>query len=211
MSHCRGIDPHFKMRWGTRCSFQVEAGNSGFLLICDGNLGEPLELPKESQESFRVVRGNSGLLSSRLRGIYPHFTLEGGESHGFSQLVVGNSGFLSNCDDDVGEPLVLTQGSQASIRVTMRNLELLSCRCKRIRPHLELRYETWGTTAFATGFLRFLSSFNRGVKPHLMLRHGTLLSSQVEKEVSRPPVELRQGTQAFSRSATGESDLLSCC
>ena len=108
----------------------------------------------------------------------------GGGSRGFSQLAVGNSGFLSNCNGDLGEPLVLTQGSQASFRVMRMNSELLSCHCRRIGPHLELRHEKWGTTAFVTGLWGFLSSFNRGVKPHLVLKHGTLLSSQVEKDVS---------------------------
>jgi len=46
-------------------------------------------------------------------------------------------------------------------------------------PHLELRWETQGSSPAATGISGFLPWFNRGVRPRLVLRHGTLLYSRV--------------------------------
>ena len=43
---------------------QVVAGSLGLLSSYDRDLREPLELQKCSQASFRVARGNSGLLLS---------------------------------------------------------------------------------------------------------------------------------------------------
>ena len=59
-----------------------------------------------------------------------------------------------------------------------------------------------------TGVSGFLSSFNRGVSPQLAVRNSTSQSNC--KRGVRPPVELMQGTLAFWRAATGESDLPSC-
>lgn len=70
-----------------------------------------------------------------------------------------------------------------------------------------LRWESWGTTAFATGFGVAIKFQQRNQVT--VLRHRTPLSSRVEKDVIL--VKLRQGTQVFSRGATRESDLPSCC
>ena len=59
-SRSRGIGPHLEVRWDTS---RVVARNSGFLSSGHGCLREPLELHKGSQAPFRVLRGNSGLLS----------------------------------------------------------------------------------------------------------------------------------------------------
>ena len=53
------------------------AGNSEFLSSKDGYLGEPLELRKGIQASFRVLKGNAGLLSRPYRGKGPHLTFGG--------------------------------------------------------------------------------------------------------------------------------------
>ena len=75
---------------------------------------------------------------------------------------------------------------------------------------LKLRWGTQHSSPVATRISGFLLSFNRGVTPHLVLMHGTPLSSRVVKGVSGL-LELRWGTQTFSRGATRESDLPSCC
>ena len=74
---------------------------------------------------------------------------------------------------------------------------------------LELWRETQHSFPVATRISGFLLSFNRGVTPHLVLMHGTPLSSCVVKGVSGL-LELRWGTQTFYRGATRESDLPSC-
>ena len=71
---------------------------------------------KGSQASFQVLRGNAGLLSSGCRGIGFHVALRG-ESRGFSRGVAGTSWFLSSCDEELREPLMLDKVSQAYFRV----------------------------------------------------------------------------------------------
>ena len=58
-------------------SFQIVAGNSGFLLSWDGYLGEPLVLYKGSQSSFPVLRQDLGWLSKCSRGKGPPLELWG--------------------------------------------------------------------------------------------------------------------------------------
>ena len=48
---------------------RVVVGSLGFLLTCNSELGEPLELQKGSEPSYQVTRGNLGLLSSHCSGI----------------------------------------------------------------------------------------------------------------------------------------------
>ena len=92
---------------------------------CSGELKERLELPKGSQASIRVLRGNSGLLSRCCKGKGAHLALWR-ESRGFSRVRVGSLGFLLSCDGDLREPLVLAQGIQASFRVA-RGKSISSC------------------------------------------------------------------------------------
>ena len=47
-----------------------------------------------------------------------------------------------------------------------------------------LNLVTWGSSPVAMGIARVLSSFNRGLRRRLILRHRTLLSSKVVKGVS---------------------------
>ena len=67
----------------------------------------------------------------------------------------------------------------------------------------------------------FLSICNRDLGVPVKFQHGSHALSRIEawnsafltiyKRGVRPPVELRRGTPAFSRGATQESDLPSCC
>ena len=66
---------------------------------------------KGSQASFQVLRGNAGLLSSGCRAIGFHVALRG-ESRGFSRGVAETSWFLSSCDEELREPLMLGKVSQ---------------------------------------------------------------------------------------------------
>ena len=148
------------MRCGPQDSSRVAAGNSGFLSSCDRNLGEPPELPKGSQASFQVVRGNSAITLESLQGNLASSRIEWGMSCFFPSCG-RKPGYLLNCDRDLREPLVLPKGSQAFFRVARGKLGLISNCCRGIRPHLELRWETKGSTTVSTGISGFLSSFNK--------------------------------------------------
>ena len=140
LSHCRGIGPHLKLRWGTRGSCWVEVRNSGFFSSCDGELGDPFELKQVSQSPSWGARGKSWFLSSGSTGNGSHFEMRWG-TWCSSRVVVGSSGFLSSCDGYPGEPLKLQKGSQASFRVARGDSGFVSSRCRGIGPHFWLRWD----------------------------------------------------------------------
>ena len=76
--------------------------------------------PQGSQVSFQDARGDSGLLSSRYRGVRRHLALNG-ESCGFSRVAAGSLTFLSSCDRELRECLVFSHRSQASSLVVRGN------------------------------------------------------------------------------------------
>ena len=82
---------------------------------------------------------------------------------GTSFVISGKTGLLSSCEGQLGIPLKSWHGNRASPRVER---------------------ETWGSCLVLTGILEFLSSLNRGVRLHLVLRHGSPLSSLVVKGLS---------------------------
>ena len=75
----------------------------------------------------------------------------------------GKSSLHSSCKGALGIPLQLVQG---------------------IGPHLELRLEPKCSSPVLTWISGFLWSFNRGVRPHFMWRHGTPLPSRGVKGLS---------------------------
>ena len=78
-------------------------------LSCDRDLTEPLILSLASQESFRVVRGLSGFLSSWCRGLGPHPELRL-ETQDSSPVLTWISGFLWRFPWGVSHYLVLRHG-----------------------------------------------------------------------------------------------------
>ena len=154
-----------------------------FLSSGDGYVGELLELPKGCQVPVRGSRGNVGFFSRLCSRKGPHLTLWG-ESPGFSRVVAGKLGFLSSCDGDLRDPLVLPQESQVSIRVERVLSGFLCSRCKGKGPHLKLTLEPQGSSPVLTWIFGFLWSFDRGVRPCLVWRHGTLLPSRGVKGLS---------------------------
>ena len=94
-----------------------------------------------------------------------------------------------------GVPLELQRGSQGPARVASEKSGLFSSCERRVRiplkslpcvigPCLEFSWETQCSSPAATGISGFLSRFNKGVRPRLVLRHGTLHFSRVVKEGS---------------------------
>ena len=68
---CSRKGPHFAWRGESPGFSWVTAGNLGFLWSYDGDIRFLIMFPQESQVSMRVVRGLSGFLSSRCRGLWP--------------------------------------------------------------------------------------------------------------------------------------------
>ena len=62
-------------------------------------------------------------------------------------------------------------------------LGFLSCHCSVIQPHLELRKETQDPSPAVTEVTGYLSWFNRLARPLLILRLGTLISTQIVKKL----------------------------
>ena len=91
------------MRCGLQDSSRVAAGNSGFLSSCDRNLGEPPELPKGSQASFQVVRGNLAITLESLQGNLASSRIEWGDVVFFPEL-----------RQEARVPLELRQGPQGT-------------------------------------------------------------------------------------------------
>ena len=188
--------------------------------MCGRKILVPLELQWGLQETSRVASGKSSLLSScKGERVIALESLQGNQASSHNER--GNSGcflrcnwkfgFLSSCDGDLREPLMLPQVSQASFQFARGTSRYLSSHCRGIGPHLELRHVTQSSSPVAAGILGFLSSFNRGVRPRLMLRQETFAFLLSCKSGIMPPVEFGWGTWAFSRGEPVESDLLSCC
>ena len=78
------------------------------------------------------------------------------ESCGFTQVVVGNSWFLSSNYGDGSEPLVVSQGCQISYLIARDSLGFfLSCDMD-IGMHLKLRREFQRPFPIVTAILRFV-------------------------------------------------------
>ena len=90
--HGRGIRPQFAWKWeskGVSEFWQEVWVPSSF----HGDLREPLMLSLGSQESFQVVRGLSGFLSSWCRQLGPHLEMRR-ETQGSSPVLTRISGSL---------------------------------------------------------------------------------------------------------------------
>ena len=107
-----------------------------------------------------------------------------GESPGFSRVLAGNLWFLLSYNGDMRDPLVFPQESQASMRVERGLPRFLSSRCRVLGPHLQLRLEAQCSPPVLTWNSGFLWSFNRGVRPRVLWRYASKLSSRPVKVVS---------------------------
>ena len=163
-----------------------------------------MHLWQKSLGSSRVAIGETGLLIRcegkvriRLKSKQGNWLSSRGE--------VGNTGLFSRCGGKLVVPLWLLlvhKGSQACFQVVRGNSRLLSRHCRGIGLHLELRQKTQDSSPVVTGISWFLLSFSRAVRPRLLLKHGTLLSSLVVKGVSIScRVEARN--LGFSRGTIG--------
>ena len=137
---------------------------------------ELLELPKRCQVPFQGSRGKVEFLSSRCSRKGPNLALMG-ESPRFSQVASGRLEFLLSCDGDLRDLLMLPQEIQVPLGIPLQS----------VQEHRASSQAEDGTSRFLSSsnmVFGFLWSFNRGVRPHLLWRHGTPLPSRSGKGVS---------------------------
>ena len=176
-----------------------------FLSRGDGYLRELPELYEGCQVPFCISGGNVGFLWRQCSGKGPHLALSG-ESRGFSRVLVGILGYLSSCDRDLRDPLVLLQRSRVSFRDSRGTSGFLSSRCRQI-----------GLCLQCTGNSVFLSSSNRDLGLFINVHLESQASSSVEAWNSaflsscargvRAPVEFWSGIWASSRGSAWETGL----
>ena len=154
-----------------------------FLSSGDGYVAEILKLPQGCQGPFRGSRVKVRFLFRSRSGKRPHLALRG-ESLGFSRVVAANLGFLSSYDEDLRDPLVWPQESPVSMRVARGLSGFLSSQCLVLGPHLELWQKPQCSPSMLTWISGFLLNFNNGVRPRLLWRHASSLSSRALKVVS---------------------------
>ena len=135
------------------------------------------QLRQGPQGTSRVASWKSSLLSScewerrialeALQGNQDSSPIEGEISWCFSSCS-RKFAFLSSCLGNLREPFMLPVGNQAAFQVARGTWEFLSSHCQGMESHLEMRQVTQGSSPLATGISGFLSSFNKGVRPHLI-------------------------------------------
>ena len=148
----------------------------------DGYFGELLSCIHGVKDPSRSREKVGFLLRCRsIKG--PHLALRD-ESPGFCRFVSGLLGLLLSYDGDLRDPLVWPQESPVT-RGVVRGLSGFLCSpCWGRGPHLDLRPEPQGSSPVLTWISGFLWSFLRGVRPCLMCRHASLLSSRAGNAMS---------------------------
>ena len=149
------------------------------------------------------------MLWRQCRGIRHHRALNV-ESCGFTQVVVGNSWFLSSNNRDGSEPLVVSQGCQASFLVAGDTMGFFSSFDRVIGMHLYLRRKIHRSFPVVTAILRFVYILQGSQALSRVEARKTSLVSSL-KWGGRPHFEMGWRTRAFFRTATRESDLPECC
>ena len=114
-SHGRGIRPQFTWKWESQGVSELRQ-EVWIPSSCHGDLREPLMLSLGSQESFRIVRGLSGFLSSWCRGLGPHLKLRRATQDS-SPALRGISGFLCRLQWEVRRGFMLGHGTLLPSRV----------------------------------------------------------------------------------------------
>ena len=119
--------------------------------------------------------------------------------------LAGRLGFLCSCVSTFGTTRVSSGKSdllwrcEGHLRIPRSSLQ------GSIGPHLELRWETQGSSPFLTSIAGSLQSWNRRVRPHLVSRNGTLLASRVVHGVKSHLSSCIWNLQLFPDDATGVS------
>ena len=134
-------------------------------LICGGKLSVPLEWTGILGTFLICTKGYKYPVTYQ-EGMW-HFSRETllwkkassrveGKSRGFSRVVAGSLGFISSCDGDLMDRLVLPQRSQVPFRVLRGPSGFLSSHCPRIGLCLDFSRETQCSSPVVTGISGFL-------------------------------------------------------
>ena len=143
--------------------------------------------------------GKTQLLCMQCSGIGHHLTVVG-KSHCFSQVAAGTWGMFSSYGG------MALQNSCFERDISGFSLRL----CRAIGTPLEVRRDIQGPMPVATVVFGFLSIFERSQASSPFEALNSMCLSRCQRDV-RPPIEIRQGTRAFSRVSTGDSDIPSSC
>ena len=111
-----------------------------------------------------------------------------GESPPFYRVVAGNLGFLSSSDEDLRDPVLWPQESPVSMQIARGLSGFLRSHCWGRVSHLDLTSETHISAPMPTWISAFLWSFHREVRPRLVWKHASLVSSRAGKSVRLPVV-----------------------
>ena len=153
-----------------------------FLSSGDGYVRELLELPQGCQGPFRGSRGKVGFLLRCRSRKWPHLMLKEEspaflklqqETWGPSRVTTGTSGTHSCCLRKVQSPA----SCEGPLWIPLQSIP-------GPRSSSGLRREPQGSSTVLTWTSGFLWSFHRGVRPRLVWRHASTLSSQAGKAVS---------------------------
>ena len=119
----QGMGPHLHVRWETRGTSRIVAGNKGFHLRCDGDLRTPFNCMKRVKPHLKIgegtrecslgAAGTNGLMS-RGRGNLLVFLELQREAWNSSPANPWNSGSLTCCFREVKSPCELQGASQDS-------------------------------------------------------------------------------------------------
>ena len=147
----QGIGPHLQMRFDTRGSSQVVAGNSAFITSCDGDLWAPLCCMKGVMPPLESGEGTRDCLLGAV----------GENASSLIDRVI--SWVFSSCGRRLGiplqvpkelrEPLVLPQGSQVSIQVVRASAGFIWSHDRGIGPQSAWKGESQGVSSGAEGSL----------------------------------------------------------
>ena len=147
------------------------------------------------------------MFSRCCRRKWPRLALTGA-SRGLSRVAAGGLRFLSRYHRELREPLLLPQGSQASIRVVRASAGMLWSHSRGIRPQFAWKGESQGVSRVAAGSVGSLE-LPRGPEgaSHVVSGKSGFLSS-CEGPLGIP-LELVRVTRASSRVEAGNSGFLS--
>ena len=186
------------MLQGNLASSRVAAGSSGFLLSCDRDLGQPLELQNGNQVSFPVAWGNLGRTSSPCRGIRPLLV--------FTVILW----FFWSCGRRLGVPRELQRGSESTSRFAKRESTLFSNFKGGLVILLKVMQGNCASSRVQVGNFVFLSYCNGNIRVPLELQWGSQEPVKLPhgSQVSFPIVRGNSGNQALSQVEAGDSGLL---
>ena len=122
-------------------------------------------------------------------------------------VVAGSLGFLLSCVSTWGTRSCLLREvrSPLALRGPPRDSLCIASGINRASSRVEMGTSVFLSIAFLTSTSRSLRSWNRGGRPHLVLRHGTPLASQVVHGVSGHLSSCIWNLRLFPEDATGLS------